>query len=130
MAGVTLSLSHTVVTCTLGCVCTLAQLVCVCLCVCAACVCVSCACARAEPVCVCVCVHLQGSNESGQLGLGVTAKLRLVPALIQRLPEDWMEHLDELKTIAERQAVAIGPSALRVAHALSYPLCVARPHSL
>ena len=53
-------------------------------------------------------LYAWGYNDSGQLGLGVKQKIRYVPALVRRLPDDWEDQQQELQELVEATARRIG----------------------
>jgi hypothetical protein len=60
-------------------------------------------------------LYAWGHNDSGQLGLGVKQKIRHVPALVRRLPDDWEDQQRELQDLVDATARRIGTSL---------PICV------
>ncbi len=61
-------------------------------------------------------LYAWGHNDHGQLGLGVRQKVRHVPALVRRLPDDWEDQQREIEELVERTAQNIGSCACTRTH--------------
>ena len=57
-------------------------------------------------------LYAWGHNDCGQLGLGTTQKLRYLPGLVRRLPDDWEDQQQELQAMIDANAARIGASGV------------------